>query len=38
MGGIAEETIKKLLARCQDQDIKDKLKATKQEAFDLGVS
>jgi len=37
-GGIAEETIKKLLARCQDQIIKDKLKANTQEAFDLGVS
>ena len=29
---------RKLLARTQDQDIKDKLKATTQEAFKLGVS
>ncbi|XP_065916501.1 glutathione S-transferase kappa 1-like [Dysidea avara] len=36
-GGIAEDTIKKLLARCQDQDVKDKLKSTTQEAFDLGA-
>ena len=33
-----EQTIKKLLARTKDQDIKDKLKATTQEAFELGVS
>ena len=32
-----EQTTRKLLARTQDQDIKDKLKATTQEAFELGV-
>ena len=36
--GMDEQTIKKLLARTKDQDIKDKLKATTQEAFELGVS
>ena len=36
--GLDEQTTKKLLARSQDQDIKDKLKANSQEAFELGVS
>ena len=36
--GLDEQIIKKLLARSKDQDIKDKLKATTQEAFELGVS
>ena len=33
-----EQMIKKLLARSEEQDTKDKLKASTQEAFDLGVS
>ena len=35
--GLDEPTTRKLLAHTQDQDIKDKLKATTQEAFELGV-
>lgn len=35
--GLDEQTTKKLLARSQDQDIKDKLKANSQEAFELGA-
>ena len=37
-GGLDEQTIKKILARSKDQDIKDKLKASTQEAIELGVS
>lgn len=36
-GGLDEQMTKKLLTRSQEQDIKDKLKATTQEAFELGV-
>ena len=37
-GGLDEQMIKKILARSEEQDIKDKLKASTQEAFELGVS
>jgi len=37
-GGLDEQMMRKILTCSQEQDIKDKLKATTQEALDLGVS
>ena len=36
--GIVKEEARKLLARSKDQNVKEKLEATTQEAFGFGVS